>query len=820
MTFLTNLPVPSISGGGALGQHVRDTDWSQSRLGPYQAWSPSLRSSLSLVLNAQGIAALCWGSEQLWLHNDAFGGSLGEQHALALGRPLAEALPTIAPILGPQIAQVLNTGEGLIVENWTMVMHRHDPSKQAVWTCNLLPVQGETGEWAGVLLLATETTSQQKAEGVEKQAALQLEAALRLGRLGAFDWHTSTGAVAMDARAREIFALPQDTPIQATDLFARVAPEMSDRVQAESMAAAARGRVANLDDFSRRFDIHYDIVLPDGSRRSIESSGNVIPHPDGTHRMLGTLNDVTLIKLAQAQLRAQNVMLEQQVDAQAAEQERMWEASPDLMLVIDFDGVFRRVNPAWTRLLGYTADELVGHHVNEFVVPQDHTETIEAYTEAAEGGTPQIVNRYRHKDGSTRWIAWSAAPAGDLTYATGRDISAERERQFELELAQEALRQAQKLEAIGQLTGGVAHDFNNLLTVIKSATALLKRPELTDERRARYVTTISDTVDRAAKLTAQLLAFARRQALKPEVFAACDGVRALSAMMETLTGPQISVVTELPEQACFINADATQFDTALVNMAVNARDAMNGQGQLQIRVEPVTQIPAVRAHPVIHGTFVAVSISDTGGGIPAEQLEQIFEPFFTTKAVGQGTGLGLSQVYGFAKQSGGEVRVRSEVGRGSTFTFYLPRVAAPEQAQQQAQHQPLMDGHGTCVLVVEDNVDVGTFAVQTLRDLGYVPVLASNAEEALAELAKDADRFDVVFSDVVMPGMSGIELGHEIRRRHHDLPVLLASGYSHVLAQNGTYGFELLHKPYSVEELSRLLRKVATWQRRKRIMGR
>ena len=349
--------------------------------------------------------------------------------------------------------------------------------------------------------------------------------------------------------------------------------------------------------------------------------------------------------------------------------------------------------------------------------------------------------------------------------------------------------------------------------------ALLKRPELSDERRTRYVTTISDSVERATKLTAQLLAFARRQALKPEVFTACDGVRSLFVMMETLTGPQIRIVTELPEQACFINADASQFDTALVNMDVNARDAMNEQGQLTIRIEPVNQVPAVRAHPVIYGTFVPVFISDTGGGILTNQLEQIFEPFFTTKAVGQGTGLGLSQVYGFAKQSGGEVRVRSEVGQGSTFTFYLPRVAAPEQSQQEGKPEPLMVGHGTGVLVVEDNVDVGTFAVQTLRDLGYVPVLASNAQEALAELAKDADRFDVVFSDVVMPGMSGIELGHEIRRRHHDLPVLLASGYSHVLAQNGTYGFELLHKPYSVEELSRLLRKVATWQRRKRIMG-
>ena len=524
------------------------------------------------------------------------------------------------------------------------------------------------------------------------------------------------------------------------------------------------------------------------------------------------------LEQALAELRCLNATLEQRVEERTTERDRLWDISPDLMLIIDFEGVVRRINPAWTNLLGYAQDEVVGHHVNEFVVPADHAQTVDAYTAAAQGGLPRVISRYHHKNGSMRWISWTAAPAGNLTYAMGRDVTAERRQQAELELAQEALRQSQKLEAIGQLTGGVAHDFNNLLTVIKSSTDLLKRPDLAEERRGRYVTAISETVDRAAKLTAQLLAFARRQSLRPEVFAVCDSVRSLSSMMDTLTGSRIEIVTELPERVCFVHADASQFDTALVNLVVNARDAMDGQGRLTIRVEAVEERPAVRAHPAVAEAFVMISITDTGSGIPAERLEQIFEPFFTTKAVGQGTGLGLSQVFGFTKQSGGEVTVRSEVGKGSTFTLYLPRVAAPEQRPEDKEPEPLMDGHGTCVLVVEDNADVGTFAVQTLQDLGYVTVLANNAEEALAELAKDSDRFDVVFSDVVMPGMNGIDLANEIRSRHHDLPVLLASGYSHVLAQNGTYGFELLHKPYSVEQLSRLLRKVATWQRRKRTM--
>ncbi|GLS42589.1 ATP-binding protein [Methylobacterium brachythecii] len=407
-----------------------------------------------------------------------------------------------------------------------------------------------------------------------------------------------------------------------------------------------------------------------------------------------------------------------------------------------------------------------------------------------------------------------AARTAELAEANARLLAeaAERERM------ERDLRQAQKLEAIGQLTGGVAHDFNNLLTVIKSSTDLLKRPDLEPERHTRYVKAISDTVDRAAKLTGQLLAFARRQALKPEVFAVCDSVRALTDMMGTLTGARIRIETDLPKKTCYVHADQNQFDTALVNMAINARDAMDGEGLLTIRVRPAERMPKAASDDAVEGPFVAVSISDTGAGIPPEQVQHIFEPFFTTKGVGHGTGLGLSQVFGFAKQSGGEVTVESEVERGTTFTLFLPRVAEEERAVE-SQPDALMDGHGTCVLVVEDNAEVGTFAVQTLADLGYVTVLASSPKEALDELARDADRFDVVFSDVVMPGMNGVELAHRIREEHQDLPVLLASGYSHVLAENGSHGFELLHKPYSIEQLSRLLRKVENWKRRKRILG-
>ncbi|MCJ2052386.1 PAS domain-containing hybrid sensor histidine kinase/response regulator [Methylobacterium sp. J-070] len=384
----------------------------------------------------------------------------------------------------------------------------------------------------------------------------------------------------------------------------------------------------------------------------------------------------------------------------------------------------------------------------------------------------------------------------------------------EREQVEEALRQSQKLEAVGQLTGGVAHDFNNLLTVIKSSTDLLKRSDLPEARRQRYIAAISDTVDRAAKLTGQLLAFARRQALRPEVIEVGASLRAVAEMLDSVTGARITVDARIPEEPCYIRADLSQFETALINMAVNARDAMGGEGTLTLNLKGGRPMPAIRGHAGSRSTFAAVSLSDTGIGISPEVLPRIFEPFFTTKDIGKGTGLGLSQVFGFAKQSGGDVDVSSTPGEGTTFVLYLPQVeAAPEAADANPREDRGLDVESLCVLVVEDNVEVGRFATQILEDLGHQTVWVTNAEEALLEIEKIPFRFDAVFSDVVMPGMGGIELARALQRRVPDLPVVLTSGYSHVLAEEGAHGFNLIQKPYSVEQLSRVLRQVAGQQR-------
>lgn len=373
------------------------------------------------------------------------------------------------------------------------------------------------------------------------------------------------------------------------------------------------------------------------------------------------------------------------------------------------------------------------------------------------------------------------------------------ERSRELDNAHEALRQAQKLEAIGKLTGGIAHDFNNLLTVIRGSVDLLRRSDLGGERRRQYIDAISDTADRAAKLTSQLLAFARRQALKPELFDAAERLAAISDMLRTILGSNVQLAVDAQCEDCFVEADAAQFETALVNLAINARDAMDGEGRLTISVRKGKNNGAAET--------VSVAVSDQGHGIPPDLLAQIFEPFFTTKEVGRGTGLGLSQVYGFVKQSRGDVSVKSDVGVGTTFVLTFPRANVDRVPDRATLSEVSETGQGSRVLVVEDNLAVGRFASELLTDLGFETTLATSALEALETLNETDGGFDLVFSDVVMPGMDGVELGRRVRERWPQLPVVLTSGYSEVLAAETDHGFPLLTKPYSAEALARALRQ-------------
>ena len=297
------------------------------------------------------------------------------------------------------------------------------------------------------------------------------------------------------------------------------------------------------------------------------------------------------------------------------------------------------------------------------------------------------------------------------------------------------------------------------------------------------------------------------------MFEVGDALRGIGGMIDTVMGSRVRLVTEVPDEPCHVRADRSQFETAVVNMAVNACDAMGGEGTLTFRLACGSALPAIRGHSGSAGPFARLTITDTGAGIPAETLAHVFEPFFTTKEVGRGTGLGLSQVFGFAKQSGGDVDVASRVGEGTTFSLYLPETKAEVHDTEDGPEEVFaVSAESLRVLVVEDNADVGRSAADALADLGFVATWVVDARDALDRLNRTPNEFDVVFSDVVMPGMSGLELARAIRGRHPAMPVILTSGYSHVLAEEGRHGFELLQKPYSVEQLSRVLRKATAQQ--------
>ncbi|HTK34200.1 MAG TPA: PAS domain S-box protein [Caulobacteraceae bacterium] len=478
--------------------------------------------------------------------------------------------------------------------------------------------------------------------------------------------------------------------------------------------------------------------------------------------------------------------------------------------MLDPEGNVTNWNAGAQAIKGYTAEEIVGQHFSRFYTEEDRAAGMPARalaTAIAEGKFEGEALRVR-KSGERFWANVVIDPIYDPHGAlvgfakVTRDITERRKTQEELDRSREALVQAQKMEAIGRLTGGVAHDFNNLLTVIRASADFLLRPRLEEEKRLRYAQAIADTAKRATALTGQLLAFARRQPLKPEVFDVGARLRGLREIFATTIGSSVNVEIELSQTVQLVQADPSQFETAVLNMVINARDAMPRGGEIKITTRASTGVPAVRGHVAVPGEFVAIEISDTGTGMTPETLTRVFEPFFTTKAVDKGTGLGLSQVYGFAKQSHGEIDVRSEVDVGTVFTLYLPRSnARVETLEPTVAPIDLAALPARRILLVEDNEGVGNFAAGLLRELGQTVTWVGDGRSALEVLGQNRQAFDLVFSDVVMPGMSGIELGHAVKARWPDLEVVLTSGYSHVIAEEGAHGFDLLKKPYSIEGL-------------------
>jgi PAS domain S-box-containing protein len=466
--------------------------------------------------------------------------------------------------------------------------------------------------------------------------------------------------------------------------------------------------------------------------------------------------------------------------------------------MLDERGRIATWNPGAQRFKGYTAEEIIGQHFSRFFTPEDIAADLpgRALAIAAREGRFEAEGWRMRKDGARFWAHVVIDPIKDddgklIGFAkVTRDISERKKAQDELESTREALFQSQKLQALGELTGGIAHDFNNLMTVIAGASDfLLKHPDLPLEKQRRYLKAIADTTDRATSLTNHLLAFGRRQAIKPVVLDLGVRLDAFCEMISRMLGSGIDVRLELNTKDARVEADAAQLESALLNAAVNSRDAMPSGGKLTVTLSD----RELNSKPGL-----AISLTDTGEGISEIAKSRVFEPFFTTKEVGKGTGLGLSQIHGFAEQAGGRAEIDSVVGEGTTLTIILPRTDKP-LAERRNKPEAIRIPPGLKVLLVEDNSHVRNFAAELLNDLKCNVVAAENGSKAL-ELATSQE-FDLVFSDVVMPAMTGVELAEQIAVTRPALPVLLATGYSEHLADIGSAEFTVVSKPYDATSL-------------------
>jgi PAS domain S-box-containing protein len=586
-------------------------------------------------------------------------------------------------------------------------------------------------------------------------------------------------------------------------------------VHPEDLRAAAPRWAAALAS-GEGYETEFRLRRADGVYRWHIARAVPIRDQDGRlARWVGTNTDIEDQKTTAAALAHLNEYLEREIAERTADRNRLWRLSSDIMLVARFNGTIIAVNPAGSAILGWAENEIIGRGLLDLVHADDLEAGSAALAHLTQRDSPtRFENRLRHKDGSVRWISWTAVPGDGLVNAVGRDLSADRAHAEMLRQTEEQLRQAQKMDAIGQLTGGVAHDFNNILQVISNNLQLLARFTAGNEKVEQRLANADAAVKRGAQLASQLLAFGRRQALQPKVVNIGRLVVAMEDMLRRALGEAIEIEIETVMSGGLWNTsvDPTQIENALLNLAINARDAMNGTGRLTIELGNASlDASYARQHAdVLPGQYVMLAVRDTGNGMTPEVMARAFEPFFSTKAEGKGTGLGLSMVYGFVKQSGGHAKIHSELGRGTVVKMYLPRSLQSEDVPTIVDEVAASGGSET-ILVAEDDEDVRTTVVDILADLGYRVLKAGDAASALA-IIESGVRIDLLFTDVVMPGpLKSLELARKVRERQSDIAVLFTSGYTeNAVVQSGRLaaGVDLLAKPYSREALALKLRQV------------
>ena len=778
---------------------------------------------MRILLNTNHPMFIWWGPQLIQFYNDAYRQTMGpERHPSALGQRGRQCWAEIWPIIGPQIEQVMSGGGATWHENQLVPVTRYGKLEQVYWTYGYSPIDEDDGI-GGVLVVCRDVTKDHLASVALREREAELARVQQIGRIGGLEVDLTTGF--RNRRSPEyllIHGLPPDSAHEShEDWVRRIHPE--DR---EATERKFRDAVASK---AREYTVQYRIIRPsDGETRWISVKSTIERDADGrATRLVGAHTDVTEQVMAEQALRQSeelyrkladqlaelNATLAQRVEEKTRERDRIWNVSQDLLVVADRNGVWRTVNPAWTRTLGWSEAELLNRTSEWLEHPDDGGITRAHVRElGARETTVKFENRFRHKDGSYRWLSWVAVSDRDRNYAVARDVTAEKAAAERLKATEEALLQSQKMEAVGQLTGGIAHDFNNLLTGIVGSLDLL-RTRLNQGRTdnvERYIHAAMTSANRAAALTHRLLAFARRQPLIPTSVDANQLVVSLEDLLRRTIGETIDLAIVAADDLWCTLCDPNQLESALLNLAINARDAMPDGGKLTIatanaRLDGVTaDTPALAP-----GDYICIDVTDTGTGMSAEVAARAFDPFFTTKPIGQGTGLGLSMIYGFARQSNGHVTIDSKLGQGTSIRLYLPRhhgdvAAARASAVKAAEHAAT----GETVLVVEDEPVVRGVILEMLGEQGYRTLEAVDGPSGL-RILRSHERIDLLLTDVGLPGMNGRQLADQARETRPELKILFITGYAESVAIADGFlqpGMEMITKPFDLDNLSRRIR--------------
>ena len=801
-----------LEGGGGVAALIRAQDWSASPLGPPETWPQSLRSVAGLMLTSKFPMFVAWGDQLGLLYNDPYAEILGAKHPNALGACFREVWSEIWPDISPLVEAALK-GEGTYQENLPLLMNRRGFEEQTWFTFSYSPVRDESGHIAGMFCACTEATAQVLAE-----ARLQQETD-RQRRL----FQQAPGFITVLRQPSHIFEFVNDAYVKlfgdrdyigktARDAFPELEGqgffEWLTQVYTSGRRHAAHDVPVRLrltpggPEVERFLDFIYEPVLDEaGEVTGIFCEGYDVTESHAAQAAL---------RQSEARLRELNTTLEARVSEALAERRilaEVVETTDAFIQVVDLDYRWLAINKAsadeFERIYGVRPkagdsmlELLAGRTEDRAAVKAIWARALagEAFTTIGSFGDP--ARRRRHYE--MKFNVLKDARGGLLgAYQFVYDVTDRLRREAELAQAQEALRQTQKMDAMGQLTGGVAHDFNNLLMPIIGAMDMLQRKKVGDARAQRMIDGALQSAERAKTLVQRLLAFARRQPLQPKAVDVGALVNGMEDLLASTVGPRIKIVLDVPRDLPAATADSNQLEMALLNLAVNARDAMPDGGLLTIALaaEHLEEDHGVELNA---GAYLRLCVHDTGVGMDEETRRQATDPFFSTKGIGRGTGLGLSMVHGLAAQLRGALTIESEPGQGTTIKIWLPCAEADALATAERTDPAAGPGSGT-VLLVDDEDLVRSSTSEMLADLGYRIVEAESAEEALRRLDEEV-RVDILITDHLMPGMTGTQLAAAVRHKQPALPVLLISGY----AETEGIGpeFTRLTKPFRQAELA------------------